>query len=267
MQLWHHTKPNRAANMAATTHDPNFTSTNTLGDVPVDHELIANGPPARIFLKPIAAPSALGLAAYASSTFIISTYLTAWYGNPGTQAMIWPFVLTFGGFGQFAAGMWAFNARDTLATVFHTMWGSFWIAFSLYLFLGANNTVPGTYRYDYNEAWAIWMVPLTVLTYICAAASFFRDLPLAVTFTTLGTASLFGILGWFLHSAACIKIMGYLGIVSSAFAAYRVACFLMAEAVHNHRDVLPRFRHPAHKYHTGRGYQHGFGEPGVISAY
>ena len=38
----------------------------------------------RAFLQPIAAPSILGLYAFAGSTFIVSAHLAGWYGGPDT---------------------------------------------------------------------------------------------------------------------------------------------------------------------------------------
>ena len=50
--------------------------------------------------------------------------------------------LTFGGIAQFLAGMWAYKARDIVATLAHGMWGAFWIAFFVLQLLQANGTVP-----------------------------------------------------------------------------------------------------------------------------
>ncbi|KNC96850.1 uncharacterized protein SPPG_07681 [Spizellomyces punctatus DAOM BR117] len=221
-------------------------------------------PPVRIHLKPIAPPSAMGLASYATATFIVATWLTEWYGNPETPFRLWPFVLTFGGFGQFAAGMWAFNARDTLASIFHTMWGSFYIAVSLSLGLMGAGSIPLNDRYDYNAGWGIWMAPLAAFTYVLTAAAMFRDLAWTGTLFTLATGSVFGVLGWFLHSTALIKILGYFWLASSLLALYRVACYVMTEAV-PHRDVLPRFRHPARRHHFSKQYHYPYHEPGVVA--
>ncbi|KAI8915162.1 hypothetical protein PhCBS80983_g04588 [Powellomyces hirtus] len=242
-------------------------STNTLdhtGQPAYDLPGKATAP--RIFLKPIAPPSALGLAAYASSTFVTATWLAAWYGNETTPYVLWPFILTFGGFGQFAAGMWAFNARDTLGSVFHTMWGSFWIAISLFLAVtSTGNNIPVD-RYAYNDAWAIWMVPLAAITFILTAAAVFRDLVWAATLFTLASGSLLGVLGWFIHEPAVIKLTGYFWLVSSILAAYRVALYVMHEAAPD-RDLLPRFENSRHRTHIAKGYHLGYNEPGVVAAY
>jgi uncharacterized protein len=79
----------------------------------------------RAVLQIIAAPSILGLYAFAGSTFIVSAHLAGWYGGPDTPLYLLPFAAVFGGIAQFAAGMWAYKARDAIATAMHGMWGSF----------------------------------------------------------------------------------------------------------------------------------------------
>ena len=75
-------------------------------------------------LKPIAALSILGLYTFAGSTLIVSAHLAGWYGGSDTPLYLLPFAAVFGGIAQFAAGMWAYKARDAIATAMHAMWGS-----------------------------------------------------------------------------------------------------------------------------------------------
>jgi succinate-acetate transporter protein len=78
----------------------------------------------RVFLQPIAAPSILGLSGFAGATFMVAAHMAGWYGGATTNQYLFPFAATFGGLAQFAAGMWAFRARDGIATAMHGMWGS-----------------------------------------------------------------------------------------------------------------------------------------------
>src|SRR5918911_4922409 len=89
----------------------------------------------RVYLSPIAAPSVLGLFGFAGATFIVAAHLAGWYGNPTSELILAPFAAFFGGLAQFLAGMWAYRARDGLATAMHGMWGSFWLAYGLLHFL------------------------------------------------------------------------------------------------------------------------------------
>jgi hypothetical protein len=93
-------------------------------------------PGIQIFLQPIAPPAALGLAGFAGSTWITSSYIANWWGGPESPTIFFPFVGLFGGLAQFIAGLYGFKARDTLVTVINTMWGSFWISIGiLYAFV------------------------------------------------------------------------------------------------------------------------------------
>src|SRR5579884_2651241 len=66
----------------------------------------------RVFLQPIAAPSILGLAGFASATFIVASNIAGWWGTPTSGLVLAPFAAMFGGLAQFLAGMWP-TARAT----------------------------------------------------------------------------------------------------------------------------------------------------------
>jgi uncharacterized protein len=70
----------------------------------------------RINLQPIAAPSILGHYAFAGSTLMVAANMAGWYGNSVTALYLIPFTTVFGGIAQFVAGMWAYKARDAIAT-------------------------------------------------------------------------------------------------------------------------------------------------------
>ena len=95
----------------------------------------------RVVLQPIAAPSILGLFGFAGATFVVAAQLARWYGTPASGQFLFPFAAFFGGLAQFTAGMWAYRARDGLATAMHGMWGSFWMAYGLLFLLGATRTL------------------------------------------------------------------------------------------------------------------------------
>src|ERR671936_691551 len=77
----------------------------------------ADGFATRVFLQPIAAPSILGLAGFAGATFIVASNLAGWWGTPSSPLALAPFAAMFGGLAQFLAGMWAYKARDAIATL------------------------------------------------------------------------------------------------------------------------------------------------------
>lgn len=72
-------------------------------------------PGVQIFLRPIAPPATLGLAGFAGSTWITSSYIANWWGNAESPTIFFPFVGIFGGLAQFIAGVYGFHARDTVS--------------------------------------------------------------------------------------------------------------------------------------------------------
>src|SRR3954449_2635449 len=102
----------------------------------------ADGFATRIFLQPIAAPSILGLFGFAGATFIVAANVAGWYGNHTTTPLVLaPFAMVFGGLAQLLAGMWAYRARDGIATAMHGMWGSFWLAYGILNLLAATGAI------------------------------------------------------------------------------------------------------------------------------
>src|SRR5919109_949826 len=134
----------------------------------------------RIFLQPIAAPSILGLFGFAGATFVVAAHLAGWYGTTDTPLYLAPFAATFGGLAQFTAGVWAYRARDGLATAMHGMWGAFWLAFGILFLLVATGdlTLSGE---SANDAFGYWFFALAVITAIGAVAATFENLGLMLT--------------------------------------------------------------------------------------
>src|ERR671924_1652886 len=104
-----------------------------------------DGVATRVFLQPIAAPSILGLFGCAGATFIVASNMAGWWGTPTSGLALAPFAAMFGGLAQFLAGMWAYRARDAIATAMHGMWGAFWLAYGILNILIATHvlTEPG----------------------------------------------------------------------------------------------------------------------------
>jgi uncharacterized protein len=189
----------------------------------------------RVFLQPIAAPSILGLFGFAAATFMVAGYLAGWYVGKATPEFLFPFCATFGGLAQFMAGMWAYRARDALATAMHGMWGAFWIAFGILFLLVATGdlSVPtGTW-----PELGYWFLTLGAITAAGAIASVAENLGLTSVLTTLAVGSivlavhyLIGGLGW-QHAAGWI-------LVASAILAFYTAAAMMLKASFG-RVILP----------------------------
>jgi succinate-acetate transporter protein len=214
-------------------------------------------------LQPIAAPSILGLYGFAAATFMVAAYLAGWYGDTKTPTFLFPFAATFGGLAQFAAGMWAYRARDGLATAMHGMWGAFWIAFGILFLLVATGdlTVPSGKFVELG----FWFLTLAAITAAGAVASAAENLGLTAVLTTLAVGAgllavgyLTGVEGW-LHTG------GWVLIVSSVCAWY-VASALMLKSTFG-RVVLPlgepRKAANVPGSRVTEPIEYEFGEPGV----
>jgi len=133
----------------------------------------------RVVLQPIAPPSILGLFAFAGATFIVAAHLAGWYGTTTSPEYLFPFAAIFGGVAQFAAGMWAYRARDGLATAMHGMWGSFWMAYGILFLLVAVGAVTVPASGSFPEL-GYWFLALGVITAFGALAALAEGVDLIV---------------------------------------------------------------------------------------
>jgi succinate-acetate transporter protein len=211
----------------------------------------------RAFIQPIAAPSILGLYGFAGATFVVASNLAGWYGNSNTAMYLFPFAAFFGGLAQFMAGMWAYRARDGLATAMHGMWGAFWMAYGLLNLLFATGTLtPPTGAFP---ALGFWFIALGWITWMGFAAALGENAALAWVLGTLGVGSTCMAIGQIAGAQGWIKAAGWLFIISAIIAWY-TATALMFESVYG-RTIFPVGK-------TRRARQApqlvpGLGEPGV----
>ncbi|MDP9474255.1 MAG: acetate uptake transporter [Actinomycetota bacterium] len=213
--------------------------------------------PAQVYLQPIAAPSILGLYAFAGSTLIVAAELAGWYGSPQTPQYLFPFAAAFGGVAQFAAGMWAYKARDAIATAMHGMWGSFWIGFGILQLMFATGTVPepqGPF-----PALGFWFIALAWITIMGAIAATAENVALTAVLGTLALGATFAAIAELLGNEAWTVIAGYTFIVSAVCAWY-TASALMFEGVRG-EPVLPVGM--TKKAQEAPDVAKGAGEPGV----
>ncbi len=199
----------------------------------------ANGnSPARIYLQPIAAPSILGLYAFAGATLILASHVAGWWGDSQSTSYIWPFAAVFGGVAQFAAGMWAYKARDAIATAMHGMWGSFWVGWGILELLFATGTL--TAPKGSFPAFGMWFVALAWITAMGAVAAAWENLALVAVLGTLALGSAFAAVAEFVGSATGTGWAALAGwtFVISAVCAWYTASALMFEGVRG-KPVLP----------------------------
>lgn len=223
------------------------------------------GIPARIFLQPIAAPSVLGLFGFAGATFIVAANLAGWYGTTTTTPLfLFPFAAIFGGVAQFSAGLWAYRARDALATAMHGTWGSFWIAYGVFWWLTANGTITPPTGSTFVPL-GYWFMVLAAITTMGALASLFEGAALFGVLSTLAAGSILLAIAYLIGSSTLITWGGWV-LVASAIIAWYTASAMMIAATAG-RTILPLFRYSSeHNVPGGRPLvpvQFAEGEPGV----
>jgi succinate-acetate transporter protein len=190
-------------------------------------------------LRPVAVPTLLGLFGLFAATLMVGSHLAGWWGNAGSPLVLFPFVLIFGGVAQFLAGMWAYTARDGLATVVHGTWGAFWFAWGLYQLFVVTGNLPLVVGPSF-EALGFWFIPLAMITLTCTAAALGRGLGLTAVLACLMVASTLAAAGYISGTSWPETTAGWLFVFAAAFAWYTASAMLL-ESSHR-RTILPTFR-------------------------
>lgn len=217
----------------------------------------------RVFLQPIAAPSILGLFGFAAATFMVATNLAGWYGSTTSPVYLFEFAAIFGGVAQFAAGMWAYRARDAIATAVHGMWGSFWIAYGILWLLDAVGAI--TLPSGKFPELAFWFFPLAAITASAAVASTGENLGVTATLTSLAGGSALLAIGYLVGGSGWLHTGGWV-LFASSICAFYTATAMMWKASFG-RVILPLGEPKADANIPGRVETHPIefheGEPGV----
>jgi len=213
---------------------------------------------AQIYLQPIAAPSVLGLYAFAGATFIVAARMAHWFGGALTDDYLAAFAAVFGGIAQFSAGMWAFKARDSIATAMHGTWGSFWIAYGLLQLAFMTKILPepaGAF-----PALGFWFIVLAAITWMGMWAATAENKLLAIVLGLLAAGSTVAVFGELLGAGWIQMFAGYLFILSAIFAWYTASAMMLESAFH--RSVVGVGKTVRAK--QAPNLMPGQGEPGVI---
>jgi succinate-acetate transporter protein len=223
-----------------------------------EEENIETNTRARIYLQPIAAPSILGLYGFAAATWMVAANMVHWYGSEASAVYLFPFAALFGGFAQFLAGMWAFRARDGVATAMHGLWGSFWIAYGVLTLVFAVGKQPMPTG-QFSEL-GYWFMVAAAITWVGAIAAGAENKGLSTTLMFLAAASTAASIGELAGVQWINMLGGYLFLISALCAFYTASALMLYEAYG--REV----------WRIGRAQQAretppisiGMGEPGVI---
>lgn len=220
---------------------------------------------ARVLLQPVAAPSILGLYGFAAATFIVTAYLVGWYGKSTSPLLIFPFATAAGGIAQGVAAIWAYRARDGLATAIHGIWAAFWLGYGFLNFMVALKLVPAPIPGGAVPELGFWFFTLAAITLAGAVASLSENLALSSVLIPLGVgAALLGVF-YLLGGSGWEKVGGYVTMISALTAFYTATAMMTANAFG--RAVLPvgKYQRKTSLHGARAAYpiQFELGEPGV----
>jgi succinate-acetate transporter protein len=182
----------------------------------------------------IADPGPLGLAGFAATTFVLSSF-NADLIDGSLLPVVLPLALFYGGLVQLLAGMWEFRKGNTFGATAFCSYGAFWLSYAAYVKFVAGDLPPATAHQAtglFLLIWAIFTVYMTVAALRTNGALLAVFVALAATFIVLTVAE-------FAESTATTKIGGWLGLVTALLAWY--ASFAVVTNSTWKRGVLPLF--------------------------
>lgn len=180
-------------------------------------------------------PAPLGLVAFATGTFTVSTVLARWFPIT-TQLYVSTVLFLFAGIAQFIAGMWSYRKGDTLAATAFGTFGGFNASFALLLWMQQSHLIPGA---GYGDGVVgVWFCCFSLIAGALMFGAMYRNLGLALVLGWLSLAYGLDGLGFLVgRSAEIFDFGGWAGIASSCIAFYvAFAMLINSEARHK---VLP----------------------------
>lgn len=165
----------------------------------------------------IADPAPLGLAAFALTTFVLSS-VNAGLLPVSVEGVVFGLALFYGGIVQVFAGLWEFAKGNTFGATAFCSYGAFWLSF-WYLVVHVDLSGAGADAKTgvgfFLLGWTIFTVYMTVAAFRTTSALFGVFVLLSLTFVCLAAADLGA-------GAGLGTIGGWLGLLT-AFAAWYCA--------------------------------------------
>jgi uncharacterized protein len=181
---------------------------------------------------PFADPAALGLGAFALTTFVLSV-INAGLIPKTVEPVVFGLALFYGGMAQFAAGIWEFANRNVFGATAFCSYGAFWLSFWFLSQFSAGGLPPADASKGvglYLLAWAIFTAYMTISAWRVSMGVFAVFVFLTLTFIAL-------FLGAFSGATGLTVLGGWLGIVT-ALVAWYCSCAVVANSTYK-RTVLP----------------------------
>jgi succinate-acetate transporter protein len=188
-------------------------------------------------------PGPLGLASFATTTFVLSMINANLVGGgvATTAGIVAGLALAVGGIAQFTAGVWEFRTGNTFGATAFCSFGAFWISFYLLLHQGAavipKNELASAVGL-YLWAWGIFTAYMFIASLRTTVAVAMVLLLLTITFIVLGIGNS-ALAGTQSVTNGTIKLGGWIGLATAIVAWY--ASFAVVTNATWGRTVLPVF--------------------------
>jgi succinate-acetate transporter protein len=182
-------------------------------------------------------PGPLGLAAFAATTFFLST-VNAGLLPKSVEAGVFGLAFFYGGLAQLLAGMWEFAKGNTFGALAFSSYGAFWLSFG-YLASHLSSDLGKASAGDVNKALGTYLLVWTIFTAYMFLASMRTSGAIMAVFVLLTLTFLFLCIGAYSASSGMTKVGGWLGLVTALAAWY--ASFAGVFNSTAARDVMPTF--------------------------
>jgi succinate-acetate transporter protein len=166
----------------------------------------------------IADPAPLGLAGFATTTFLLSAANANWMSAASGAAFL-GYAFAYGGFIQLLAGMWEFRNRNVFGATAFSTYGGFWLGLGLWVLLVAPKDTP--LQAGHDKAWILLAFAI-VNTYLLILSTQLNTAVFLV-FLTLELTEIFLFIGGFANSSGLVKAGGYIGVITAVVAWYASA--------------------------------------------
>ena len=190
--------------------------------------------PARVVdTASIADPAPLGLAAFALTTFMLSTVNAGWLPD-SVEPVVFGLALAYGGIGQFAAGIWEFAKGNTFGATAFCSYGAFWVSF---WYLTGHTDLSGASAADTADGIGMYLLIWGIFTAYMTVAAVRVNGAVLTVFVLLTLTFLILAWGEFTTSSSLTKLGGYVGLLTAVAAWY--ASFAGVTAFTWKRQIAP----------------------------
>ena len=174
----------------------------------------------------IANPAALGLGAFALTTFLLSVHNSMGVTRE-PLLVFFGFAVFYGGLAQFCAGMWEFKTGNTFGATAFSTYGAFWMGVAATVVLVLWGKLAAT-DVTYTLAWILTAFAI-FNTYMLLIAARSQNTAVFLVFLTLEVTEILLAWGNFNGDAAgkgLVSIGGWVGILTALVAWYTSAAIV-----------------------------------------